>query len=138
MISRIWNWLRSRLKKTNSAKSIVEEALESESVSYTPHTFIEKPIDEVDRMSCLCDRCLKTPMKFTACNDEEGNNKIDVYYHVIDRESPEPSVLMSSMRLAFRLGPDLEHPILKDLAFICCDCFDEMFGDQPDDTQSSD
>lgn len=67
-------------------------------------------------MSEVCDYCFKEP-------EPMGSGKKIVYYFVIPKETGDPVILLSNLKLAFKMYIDKEHPDSTENMYVCKSCF---------------
>ena len=92
----------------------------------------KKPKKEKCSCSYVCDRCAQKPIPFECA--EENGGKVEIgFYHVVDRETKDPTILMSSGMIMFRICCSERHPVCEHEAFLCTDCFDELYRMGDDD-----
>ena len=77
--------------------------------------------------SNVCDKCGKPPVAFECGNEEFAETDMG-FYHVVPRQCDDATTLMSNGDLVFKICITPEHPILEEEAYICSDCFVEIFG----------
>lgn len=86
-------------------------------------------------LSSVCDRCGGSPEPFE-CDNEDGSLGYETaYYHIVSKGYQDPTTLMSSGAIMFKVAVIKEHPVLEDEKFICACCFDELFEEEDEDDE---
>lgn len=77
-----------------------------------------------EKYSEVCSLCFKEPTPFPLENKKTG------YWMVVPKNGdPDPTVLMSSGELKWRIGISVKHPIDGEYDFLCDNCFKNLLED---------
>lgn len=78
------------------------------------------------KFSSVCDGCKEPPSAFEMGNDD--GSTVQVFYHVVDTETNDPTALMSDGTVLWRAWEKIEHPTCGHQRFLCVKCFDQEYS----------
>lgn len=73
-------------------------------------------------------------MPFDAGTGDDDHGKlVQCCYVVIEKETQDPTVLLSNGEILWRLYEQKDHPVLEDQEFLCNDCLEKIEEEKEDD-----